>query len=111
RLVPRMSDIAILETQRFKVVGPLGTIDPSSTPPLLYAEETYVVHPRAGGVVRPGLAGALTVLPGAQEGRLRFGNFAGLAELDGRTVRVDSRRISVPDADRMLDELVAALRG
>jgi predicted component of viral defense system (DUF524 family) len=86
-------------------------IDPSCDPPLLYAEETYLVHPRAGGVVRPGLAGALTLLPGAQEGRLRFGNFVGLAELDGRTVRVDSRRISVPDADRMLDELVAALRG
>jgi len=106
-----MNDVAILETHHLEVVGPPGTIDPSSDPPVLYAEETYVVHPRAGGDVRPGLAGALTVLPGAKEGRLRFGNFVGLAELDGRTVRIDSRRISVPNADRMLEELVAALRG
>jgi hypothetical protein len=106
-----MSDVAILETQRFKVIGPPGTIDPSSDPPLLYAEETYVVHPRAGGIVRPGLAGALTVLPGAQEGHLRFGNFVGIAELDGCIVRIDSRRISVPAADRMVEELVAAVRG
>lgn len=106
-----MNDVAILETRHLEVVGPSGTIDPSSDPPLLYAEETYVVHPRAGGVVRPGLAGALTVLPGAREGRLRFGNFVGLAEFDGRIVRVDSRRISVPQADRMIEELVAAVRG
>ena len=106
-----MNDVARLETKHLEVVGPPGTIDLSSDPPLLYAEETYVVHPRAGGDVRPGLAGALTVLPGALEGRLRFGNFVGLAELDGRVVRIDSRRISVPDADRMIDELVAAVRG
>jgi hypothetical protein len=105
-----MNDVAVLETHHLEVVGPQGTIDPSSDPPVLYAEETYVVHTRAGGVVRPGLAGALTVLPGAHEGRLRFGNFVGLAELDGSIVRIDSRRVSVPDADRMLDELVAALR-
>jgi hypothetical protein len=54
-----MNDVAILETRHLEVVGPSGMIDPSSDPPLLYAEETYVVHPRAGSVVRPGLAGAL----------------------------------------------------
>lgn len=86
-------------------------MDLSTDPPRLYAEETYVVHSRAGVDVRPGLAGALTVLPGAQEGRLRFGNFVGLAQLDGRTVRIDSDRMSTPRADRMLDELVAALNG
>ena len=106
-----MNHVAVLATHRLEVVGPPGTIDSSSDPPLLYAEETYVVHARAGGGVRPGLAGALTVLPGAHEGRLRFGNFVGLAELDGRIVRIDSRRISVPQADRMIDELVAAVRG
>jgi hypothetical protein len=47
----------------------------------------------------------------ALEGRLRFGNFVGLAELDGCIVRIDSRRISVPDADRMIEELVASVRG
>jgi hypothetical protein len=106
-----MNDVARLETDHLEVVGPPGTIDDSSDPPVLCAEETYVVHPRAGGEVRPGLGGALTVRPGALEGRLRFGNFVGLAELDGRVVRIDSRRISVPDADRMIEELVAAVRG
>src|SRR5215212_1507065 len=106
-----MNDIARLETDDLEVVGPPGTIDLSSDLPVLYAEETYVVHPRAGRDVRPGLGGALTVRPGALEGRLRFGNFVGLAELDGRVVRIESRRISVPDADRMIEELVAAVRG
>lgn len=105
-----MNDVARLETDHLEVVGPPGTIDLSSDLPVLYAEETYVVHPRAGRDVRPGLGGALTVRPGALEGRLRFGNFAGLAELDGRVVRIDSRRISVPDADQMIEELVAAVR-
>lgn len=106
-----MNDLARLETNHLEVVGPPGTIDHSSDPPVLCAEQTYVVHPRAGGDVRPGLGGALTVRQGALEGRLRFGNFVGLAELDGRVVRIDSRRISVPDADRMIEELVAAVRG
>jgi Domain of unknown function (DUF2357)/PD-(D/E)XK nuclease superfamily len=105
-----VNDVAVLETPHLEVCGGPGTIDPSTDPPLLFTEETYVVRPRAGGGVRPGLAGALTVLPGAHEARLRFGNFVGLAELDGRLVRIDSYRITVPDADRMLDELVAALR-
>ncbi len=106
-----MNDVVRLETNHLEVVGPSGTINRSSDPPVLYAEETYVVHPRAGGDVRPGLGGTLTVRPGALEGRLRFGNFVGLAELDGCVVRVDSRRISVPDADRMIEELVAAVHG
>lgn len=106
-----MSDVAVLVTAHLEVFGSPDTIDLSNDPPLLYAEDTYVVRSRAGGPIRPGLAGALTVLPGVSEARLRFGNFVGLAELDGRLVRVDSHRMTVPDAQRMLDQLIAALRG
>lgn len=106
-----MNNVDRLETNHLEVVGPPGTIDLSSDLPVLCAEQTYVVRPRAGGDVRPGLGGTLTVRRGALEGRLRFGNFVGLAELDGCVVRIDSRRISVPDADRMIEELVAAVRG
>src|SRR5438876_8593618 len=87
-LFSRMNEPTVLATAHLDVCGAPDTIDPSADPPLLYAEDTYVVRSRTGGAVRPGLAGALTVPPGAREGRLRFGNFVGLGELDGRTVRV-----------------------
>src|SRR4051794_37827318 len=101
-----MSEPAYLKTHRYEIVG---RIEADATPPVIYAEDTYVVRARDGGKVEPGLAGVLTVQPGANEGRLRFGNYVGLAELDGRLVRVDSARISVPNAERMLDELSAGL--
>jgi predicted component of viral defense system (DUF524 family) len=104
-----VSDLAALETDHITVVGRAGTLRPDLDPPRLYAEETYTVRPRVGASMGQGVLGVLTVLPGAHEGRLRFGNFVGLADVDGLTVRVDSRKISAPEADQMIRQLVTAL--
>jgi len=103
-----MRQIATLSTRGLEVVG--DTIDAEVDPPVLLAEDTYIVRALPGATVRSGLSGALRVLPGAKEGQLRFGNFVGLAELDGRIIRVDSRRMSLPEADAMLRNLVETLQ-
>lgn len=104
-----MTDVAEFATDDFTVVGAVGTLDPHADPPLLHAETTHIVRAKPGGIIQPGLGGALSVLAGASEGLLTFGNFVGLAELGGLVVRVDSKRITVPDADRMIDEVVNAV--
>jgi predicted component of viral defense system (DUF524 family) len=95
----------LLRTARLDVTGGPGTIDTESKPPRLYAEESYLVRLRRG-TFPPNLAATTTTLPGGEVRLLRFGNFVGLADVDGVTVRVDSRRITVPDFERMLTELV-----
>ena len=105
-----MSNANVLSTSHLEVVGKSGTVHTDTDPPLLYAEDLHGPAEVRKRSVEPGLNGALQVFPGAVEGRLHFGNFVGLTELDGCLVRVDSRRISVPQADEMLGDLLRSLR-
>jgi uncharacterized protein len=55
------------------------------------------------------LKGALTVLHGATEGVLHFGNFVGETSLGGRTLIVRSSRLTATAVQRMLDEVAEQL--
>jgi hypothetical protein len=75
----------------------------------LLAEARYLV--RLGeGADRGALRGALTILVGAYEGLLQFGNFIGETRLGGRRLVVRSSRLTAPAVARMLDEVGAKLR-
>jgi hypothetical protein len=68
----------------------------------LFAEDSYLVKVREDadrGVLR----GGLMMPAGASEGILRFGNFIGGAELDGRPLLVRSRRLEPAAVEEMLD--------
>jgi hypothetical protein len=105
-----MSQPATLSTPTLEIVGTSDTIDALADPPRIYAEDTYLVRPKPGTSIQPGLGGALQVLPGAAEGRLRFGNFVGLTAIDEQIVQVDSRRMVVPEAELMLSDLISSLQ-
>ena len=75
---------------------------------VLTAEERYLVRIGEGGE-RDALRGAMTVLDGGREGVLRFGNFVGRAELGGRRLVVQSRRLDAAAVHEMLNEVAAAL--
>lgn len=51
----------------------------------------------------------MTVLRGAREGVLQFGNFLGESELGGRKLIVRSRRLTTGAVQRMLDEVADEL--
>lgn len=70
----------------------------------LYAEHPYLVRlgPDADGSA---LRGALSIPEGGSEGRLRFGNFIGRAELGGRRLDVRSKRLDSAAAEGMLDDV------
>lgn len=72
----------------------------------LVAEDRYLV--RLGEGADPNvLTGALTVLRGATEGVLQFGNFVGQAELGGRGLVIRSGRLTAKAVQRMLDDVAA----
>jgi hypothetical protein len=74
----------------------------------LAAEARYLV--RLGEGASPNaLRGALTVLAGATEGTLQFGNFVGRTSLGGRTLVVESSRIDAAAVERMLDQVAQRL--
>ena len=75
---------------------------------LLTAEDRYLIRIGEGGD-RHALRGAMSVLDGGREGVLRFGNFIGRAELGGRQLVVESRRLNGAAVHDMLDEVAAAL--
>jgi predicted component of viral defense system (DUF524 family) len=78
----------------------------------VWAEATYVLARRDGEPVTADLLpGALTVDLGSPVGRLRFGNFVGLTEIDGVPVLVDSRKLNSAGAERMLDSVIGRLGG
>jgi uncharacterized protein len=74
----------------------------------LVAENRYLV--RFGpGASRDVLRGALAVPAGGSEGRLRFGNYVGFAELGGRQLFVTSTRLGATAVQGMLDDVAEQL--
>jgi predicted component of viral defense system (DUF524 family) len=70
----------------------------------LFAEDRYLV--RLGqGADRQVLSGALSILEGALEGLLQFGNFIGDARLGGRRIVVRSSRLDAASVQDMLDDV------
>jgi predicted component of viral defense system (DUF524 family) len=98
-----MDQVPSVRCGRYTVIGgPKATIGLDGGDVVLLAEEDYTVRlPAEGG--EGALRGALSVLAGATEGRLRFGNFIGRTELDGRPIVVRSWRASDIEMDAMLE--------
>jgi predicted component of viral defense system (DUF524 family) len=72
----------------------------------LQAEQTYLVILDEGADPAV-LVGALSIPVGGREGRLRFVNFIGRAELGGRRLNVRSERLDPGAVEAMLDEVSA----
>jgi predicted component of viral defense system (DUF524 family) len=78
-------------------IGPGNTVE-------LFAEDWYLVKLGAGADP-DALREALSVPHRGAEGRLRFANFIGNAELGGRSLLVRSRRLKAAAVERMLDDV------
>jgi predicted component of viral defense system (DUF524 family) len=70
----------------------------------LFAEGRYLVRLGEGADPRA-LRGALTILDGAHEGLLQFGNFIGETRLGGRRLVVRSSRLSAASVQEMFDSV------
>jgi predicted component of viral defense system (DUF524 family) len=93
---------------RYEIVaqreGTLAVADDGSVE--LQAERSYLVILDEGAEPAV-LRGALSVPLGGREGRLRFGNLIGRAELGGRRLNVLSERLDSGATESMLDEVSA----